>query len=140
MDEDGRIVVPPQYSYLGDYSEGRISVSVGDKVGYLDADGALAIPPAYDNARPFSEGLAAVRVGKLWGFVNAVGDAVIPPQYQGPGIFQEGLACVQLQGSPAKFACVDTGGQAAFEVPSSYYALFSESLAAVSVRNRWGSV
>lgn len=61
-DEDGNVVIKPQFFEATDFSEGLACVKKG-KTGlwsYLDTTGKTVIPAQFKQAKPFHEGLAAV--------------------------------------------------------------------------------
>lgn len=92
---DGSVVIPFEYDYLGNYSEGLFAakVEVNDryKAGYVDRNNKEVIPFIYADADDFSEGLAAVHKydktvytiagpepSQKCGFINTKGEVVIP--------------------------------------------------------------
>lgn len=114
--KDGSIIIPFEYSHLGDYSEGLFfaekKVKGQDRYGYIDRNNATVIPFIYSDANDFSEGLAAVEkesktVNTLFGpvklsvcgFINKNGEIVIPFKFQsqaGPTEFSEGLCALGI--------------------------------------------
>ena len=79
------------------FSEGLVSVTQNNKVGFMDKAGKQVIPPRYADAQPFSEGLAAVKIEDKYGYIDRSGKMVIPPQFEDAGRFSDGLACVVCQ-------------------------------------------
>jgi hypothetical protein len=71
---------PPQYAAAGEFHQGRGSVKVGDKFGFIDATGKVVIPPQFDRVENFAGDPARVKIGEKWGFVDPNGNMVIPPQ------------------------------------------------------------
>ena len=60
-DENGKVVIEPQYTYAEDFSEGLAAVANDEyKFGYIDKSGNLVIPYQYGYAKAFSEGMAEV--------------------------------------------------------------------------------
>ena len=86
MDKAGRVVIKPQFSFAGDFYEGRAWAQVlknGEWVyGYIDKTGAFVIPPEF-KAQPsdFAEGLARVMGNEGWGFIDRGGKFVIPQKF-----------------------------------------------------------
>lgn len=76
------------------FSEGLISVKIGDKYGFADTEGRLVIFPRFDGAGDFVEGLAPVESGDKWGYVGRDGEMKIAPQFDDASRFSEGLASV----------------------------------------------
>ncbi|MCL2046913.1 MAG: WG repeat-containing protein [Oscillospiraceae bacterium] len=56
-------------SYIGDMSEGLLSVKQDGLWGYIDLNGNLIIDFQFDKVQPFSEGLAAVCLDGKWGYI-----------------------------------------------------------------------
>lgn len=63
-DNDGNIIIKPQYFEATDFSEGLACVKKGKNSswGYIDTSGKIIIPASFKQAKPFHEGLAAVLV------------------------------------------------------------------------------
>lgn len=80
--------------------------------------------------------------GTLWGLIDETGAVVVEPRFATLHPFAEGLALAQLPGEP--MGAIDEAGAWAIEpgrVPFGPYAgPFSEGLAQVQVRGRWGYV
>jgi len=56
-------------SYIGDMSEGLLSVKQDGLWGYIDINGNLIVDFQFDEVQPFSEGLAAVCLDGKWGYI-----------------------------------------------------------------------
>jgi hypothetical protein len=93
------IVVPPQFDYVCDFSEGLAQVKVGDKWGFINRVGEMVVTPQFDRAAKFSEGLASVRIGHQWGAIDPTGNLVIPLQFDLLDRFSEGLAIAYTGGT-----------------------------------------
>lgn len=63
-DENGNVVIKPQYFDAADFSEGLACVKKGKtgSWGYIDTAGKTVIPVQFKQAKPFHEGLAAALV------------------------------------------------------------------------------
>jgi hypothetical protein len=68
-DRTGKIVITPQFTKVGEFSEGlapaalKVPVPGEDNWGYVDMGGKMVIHPQFSQAGPFSEGLALVWSG-----------------------------------------------------------------------------
>ena len=118
------MVIPPQFSDAGPFSEGLAAASNGDQGGYIDKSGKLVINGAeFSLARAFSEGLAAVQ-GKndKYGFIDKTGKFVIQPQFRRVGDFSEGLAAVVLvdAGWPGNLAYINQKGEMVIKSMSTF--------------------
>ena len=125
IDTDGEYVIEPQWdvfneSYVGTYSEGKISVvmDVGylSKCGYIDAAGNVVIQPNWEKAAVFSEGLAAVRTNSWsnWGYIDVSGTLVIEEKWSYAAPFKDGIAVVRNDG----YCGIDTSGKVVFSSKS----------------------
>ena len=76
IDRTGQIIIPPQYEYAFEFSEGLAEVVVGQKEGFIDISGEFVIPPQVLEVTGFSEGLAAVWGADQWGFMDKQGQVV----------------------------------------------------------------
>ncbi len=130
-DSTGKIIVQPQYSYVGSFSDGLVNVRLNRKSGFINKDGTLIIPMMYDYAESFSEGLAAVKLESKWGFINTKGKVVVPINlpYDRIDNFHEGLAPVRLNG---KWGYIDPKGHLAIPLIYDRADKFSYGLAAVA--------
>jgi WG containing repeat len=104
MDRTGKVVIPPQFNHVCQFSEGLAAVGLTDrKLGFIDLSGKLVIQTQFEFTENFfSEGLAGVLevvhlpwgTIKIWGFIDKTGKIVIKPQFKGAQRFSEGLAPV----------------------------------------------
>lgn len=97
VNQQGSVVVNPQYSDAHDYSEGLAAVKIDGRWGFIDSSSRWIIPPQFEEVHDFSESMAAVKLHG-WGYVNTEGQIVIPCQYQNARDFSEGLAAVSKNG------------------------------------------
>ena len=67
IDQDGRVVIAPHFSFAWGFSEGLASAWVDGSAGFISEAGKFVIPPHFEYARAFSEGLAEVEVADHWG-------------------------------------------------------------------------
>ena len=61
IDKSGKVVIEPQFDWVGAFSEGLARVKKDGKYGFIDKSGKVVIEPQFDEVRAFSEGLAKVR-------------------------------------------------------------------------------
>lgn len=120
MNEEGRIVIQPQFDGVGRFQDGQANIAVLDKkaymsgnsyspdqykFGFIDKKGKISIEPHFDGAKHFSGAMAGVKIENKWGFINIEGHVVITPKYDyfayAPGIvlnFLNNLALVCREG------------------------------------------
>lgn len=128
IDNEGFVVIEPQFYDASYYSEGLAAVDIAGKWGYIDVNGNMIIEPQFDDAWVFSEGLAPVIIDGKWGYINSSGNIVIEPQYNEAAIFSEGLATVRIDG---KWGYIDKDGNTVIEPQYEEAGYFSEGLAPV---------
>jgi hypothetical protein len=65
IDLNGRIVIPPTFDNVWQFSEGLASAWQNGLVGFIDRSGKFVIPPRYQYGKAFHDGLAEVQLGDL---------------------------------------------------------------------------
>jgi plastocyanin len=138
IDNDGRVVIAPQFDDAQWFAEGLAPVKVGSRWGFIDEQGKIVINPLYDEASPLYDGLAAVKTGERWGFIDRSGREVIPPQFDGVSIFQKGLAGVRVG---ERWGYIDKKGKFVINPQFDFAFPFSRAgLALVTVGDDYGFV
>lgn len=101
VDEEGKIVIPVEYSYIYDYCEGMTSVNLNrEKNAYFDIEGNKVTSFRYDTTRDFHEGVAVVGIGSykdgslVEGVINKHGNEIIPLIFDFISDFYGGYALV----------------------------------------------
>jgi len=126
-DEQGRMIIEPQFTDIMGFSEGLSAVAIGSKTekinslnitvgkdwGYIDTKGNWIIRPTFEYAGSFSEGLANVRVNNKYGYINKTGQFIIKPQFRNAFVFSEGLAVVISEDK--KYGYINKEGSVAIE-------------------------
>ncbi|MFN6127173.1 MAG: WG repeat-containing protein [Dolichospermum sp.] len=133
----GKLVIPCQFGFANNFSEGLASVIKGAKWGFINTFGELAIPYQFDNAWLFSEGLAKVQIEKKWGFINTIGKLVIPCEFDDAESFSEGLAIVKIE---EKWGFINTIGKLVIPCQFDNADNFSEELAMVQIGEKYGYI
>lgn len=99
-DAAGTYVIPPQFDYAGEFSEGLAVVGLGKypatKWGYINLQGRIVIVAQFDGAHDFSEGMAAVSLGGKIGYIDRTGKLVVAPQFDEAQKFTGGRARVRI--------------------------------------------
>lgn len=99
IDRTGRLVLPYQWNWVDEYSEGFAKVRK-DKFfvaneGYIDELGNVVIPCQWVHAEDFHDGLAKVLKNNKYGYIDKTGKLVIPCKWDYASDFHEGLAPVE---------------------------------------------
>lgn len=135
-DQNGHLVIPPEFDPAGDFSEGLAWVEEQGRYGFIDTTGEVVIPPKFDQVASFSEGLAAAKLGEAWGFIDKTGAwAILPQLYLSVSSFSEGLAHIEIPDSNrmgnSLYGFIDKTGQIAIAPQFTWAQSFSEGLAGV---------
>jgi len=77
IDKTGTMVIAPDFSRAGDFSEGLAPVRVRGKWGYVNRAGTLVIEPRFQMANGFHDGLAQV---DGYAYINTKGEYVWKPR------------------------------------------------------------
>lgn len=121
IDRKGELVTTAFYPFQN-ITEGRIPMSQGDHVGFMDLRGREVVPPIYDDAREFSGGLASVSKDGKWGYIDRNGKVVIPFQFDEAGAFYNGRLAPARIGKQTGY--IDRSGHFKLLLPYPYSAAF----------------
>ena len=161
MDKTGRVVIPPQFSDSGHFSEGLAWVSVLKErkwlYGFIDKTGKMVIKPQFVyQPGDFVDGLARVIGQTDSGFIDHTGSFHIKVENErSDDSFSEGLLAI-IRGDPPRGVYLKRDGEVAMEIPfwqqrtarqRSLYTIrrlqlapFSEGLAPVLSFNKLGFI
>ncbi len=144
----GEFVVPPQFQFAGDYSEGLALVSLdGKRFGFINRLGQVAIPFDYSFATPFAGGLTVAGLLPAEGvteseqvvYLDRAGLNIFGEQTFAAGQpFSDGLAAVKVEGG--KFGYIDRSGEVVVPAEFDFALAFSEGLAPVLENDRVGYI
>jgi hypothetical protein len=106
----GEVVVPCQYDYASEFSEGLALTRRGFNYESFEESGLQEYVVIDEQLREvgaiacsywheFSEGLLAFELNDKWGYVDASLEIVIPPSFHNAGSFVDGLAWVSVRES-----------------------------------------
>jgi uncharacterized caspase-like protein len=137
VNNQGEVVIAPQYENAKDFSETLAAVAYNGQYGYMNYNGKFVIPPSFEDAEHFSEGLAAVKVNGLYGYINTKGSFQINPIYEEAQPFNNGLAKVKQNG---KYGIINNRGDLAVVAQYDWVFDFSEGLAVVESQQKYGYV
>ncbi|MBD5154968.1 MAG: hypothetical protein HDT15_07865 [Oscillibacter sp.] len=139
IDETYKVVIPPEYDNVGEFSEGLAVVNKNGKCGFIDKTGKLVVPLQYSIGGDFCEGLAVVQKDGKYGFIDKTGKEVVPFIYDGTTAgFSQGLAAMMKEYS---WGFIDAAGKEVipFQYDDAYG--FSEGFARVCMYEKgWGCV
>lgn len=106
LDNNSKFIMEPRYDFdsMGCYSENLMSVTIYEKVGFVDTKGNMAIRPCFNGGGfRFSNGLAPISLSfdvdePWWGFTDKCG-VVVFEGFENAGTFSNGLAAVLRNGT-----------------------------------------
>ena len=98
VDMNDRMVVPFEYSYVGNMSEDIIIVSKDRMYGCFDKDGKSVVPMEYEEIREYVGGMARIRFKNRFGFIDKKGEIVVAPFSDEVENFSEGFTLVNIKG------------------------------------------
>ncbi len=136
LDEELKQVVPFEWDYIGELSEGRRIVKKGNLYGFINERHQTVIEPIYAQVSGFSEGLACVKNEEgLWGFVDLSGELVIPFTFEEANDFSCGRALVKTDGL---YGYIDTAGTLVIPATLEEAYSFFDDRACVRMGERYG--
>ena len=149
----GKLVIdydklPSSTALVGEFHEGRAAIYFNREappgsptldIGFIDESGNIVIPPRYHLVRDFSEGLAYVFGDEFRGFIDLQGKPVIKTDGETRD-FHEGLAAVSSSGRTGPWGYIDRSGKTVIQKQYSFADDFSEGLAGVVVRDKFGFI
>ncbi len=167
VDSDGKIVLPPKFDWVEDFSEGLAVVNTGrqnpwtppqhrkpkgeERYGFIDRSGQVVLPLTYSRTGPFGGGLAPIRRGSVFEYIDRNGVVVFSladlghdPQdrVSSASRFSNGLAVVSFHSTrlATSFAVFinPSGRQVGPQFEEA--GAFSEALARVKVQGKVGYV
>jgi hypothetical protein len=126
-----------RYDEIGNFYEGRTTISIDDKYGIVDLDGNEVVFPKYDDIYTFSEGRARVNLNGKCGVIDLNGNEVTPFIYDYVGYYHEGRVSVRLNG---KGGFIDLEGNEVVPLRYDRLGIFSEGRANVELNGKWGFI
>jgi WG containing repeat len=81
VNRDGTVAVPPQYDWVGKFSDNRAAVRIGGLYGFVDEQGGEIVKPQYRVVDDYKFGFAQVDVDGKSGLIDRDGKMVIEPKY-----------------------------------------------------------
>ncbi|WP_205511629.1 WG repeat-containing protein [Longitalea arenae] len=98
IDKAGREVIPPQFHYTEEFSNGRAIVrNEKEQHGAIDEHGELVIDYRFFVLTNFENGYARFGDMKTWGLIDKAGNIVVPQQYISIGRVYRNTVTVQVQ-------------------------------------------
>jgi hypothetical protein len=150
IDSLGKIIIQPEFKWLGNFSEGLALAATDNHHGFIDKTGKVVIPmnlklfdgplslyslrpnkgsiQAAINEASFSNGLAlyADTISQKYGYIDKAGNIAIAPRFWNATKFKDGFAVVMTSYDPTnlennRLGIIDTKGELIIE--DKYYRL-----------------
>lgn len=102
IDRTGKLVLPYEYSFIGDRSEGMCAYAAAGGSGYVDPETGVGFESPYAACTEFfSSGYAAAYSvdSGLWGYLGREGKLAVPLEFEYAGPVVDGSAFVVKDGS-----------------------------------------
>ena len=130
VDADKNLVIPYQYHFACDFSDGMgLVINDSHLVGYVNTKGELVIPyqyetPSESNGNDFHEGLCAVVVDgnyEWFSYIDKTGKLAFPGIFSQAGDFSEGLAAITTTGEEIQRGYIDHSGKMVITLPEGWW-------------------
>lgn len=118
IDKSGNAIIPFNYDYAYQVSDGLAAVAKDGHIGFVDKKNKVIIPFNYDfyggdfYTFGFNEGLAAVVKNSNWGYIDKSNNIVIPFVYSAANKFNGGIAIVR--NSDYYEGCINNTGKVVY--------------------------
>lgn len=141
LNNKGKVIISPTHLHAEGFFNGRCIVANDDqKYGVIGLDGKTVVKPTYDFIDNFSCGLAYFSKNGKIGFMDINGGTVIEPTFTNATAFKDGTAKVLREGRKYH-SIIDIYNKELFSIRRfQTIEPFSESLAAVKIKELWGFV
>ncbi|GFZ34512.1 hypothetical protein CSC2_50380 [Clostridium zeae] len=137
INEQGDVVIEPQFLGLLPASEGFIPFYREDGYGFISYDGKMSETFNEFRAFEFFGGMSIIERDGQYGFINKNLDVIVDPQYDGVMNFSDGLALVELDG---KKGYINSSGKVQIPIRYEEASSFSEGLAVVGDNEKMGYI
>lgn len=97
MNEQGAVVIKPEYSAVGFVSSDTLLVCRNWEWGMVNKQGEWMIKPRFKELYPFHSGLAKMELNDLYGYVSPTDSIVIQPVYTSVTNFYNARSVVMLE-------------------------------------------
>ena len=135
INKEGVLVIPPQFDWAGEFSEGLAAIMVDKKYGFINKSGEVIIVPQYAYAGIFKEGVCPVQIGDertgKYGVINKRGKMVIDAEFLDVLEFSDGFFGASLEYE--KYGFINKTGTTVIEARFSYVSPFRNGLSKVWV-------
>lgn len=144
IDQNGTLLVQPQFDRAWRFSDGLALVKEGDNFGFIRPDGSYALEPRFQDAWHFTDGYAPVEMDDEWGYVDSSGSFLPDTQINLPR-----SALLETSADENSFELVRTGDRYGFETADGQDTIdprfeqawrFFDGLARAKLDGKWGFI
>lgn len=138
INEDGKIVIEPQFEDAHFFSEGLCPVSNSEnKWGYIKENGKLVINFQFDFATPFTNGKAKVKSKDFYGLIETSGNFIIKPIYD--DVYPDGDLIAFAKDK--KYGWLEVSGKTHINPQFDMIRLFNNNKrTSVQIDDKWGII
>ncbi|MCK4667350.1 WG repeat-containing protein [Candidatus Dependentiae bacterium] len=140
INEEGKMVIKPQFKYANDFSEGYAWIILNDKrhaIINTKAEKQFYIKEGY-KVYEFHDGYLRFEYLESKGYMNTIGEEIIPCKYTKAWDFKEGIAVVVEND---KYGVINKKGE--YIIKPIYEGMnseFSEEVIGVKINGQWGYI
>lgn len=117
IDEQGDMMIPPRYDWVGEFHEGIAIVGLGNKNILINKLGKQTILPAYDEINRFINGYSVVSKKDKYGLIDRNGNLEIPLIYNDLSSAYKNLCAAEKNNT---YGFINTSGK--IKIPFQYTA------------------
>ncbi len=140
IDAAGKLVLPIEYSYLSDFSEGLAVVQEkpSEKFGFIDKTGKIVISPSYTSAETFKNRIAYVQKEDTRMFIDK-NNKVVFTVPNNSTLKQRSDGYLWIEYDPGKYMLINNTGKVLFKKENYVYVSpFKDGLARVGISSKYG--
>jgi len=130
IDASGRLVVPSEYEWIDEFSEGRATAFDRDGSRVIDESGRVLTKKAYAFVGKYHEGRALFSELRgdtyLYGYLDRDGNEAIPAAFREAGDFADGKAVVKI--AENEFALIGPAGERKATYPFAFVGVPGDGL------------
>jgi hypothetical protein len=126
-----------RYDKVGDFTEGRASVRLNGKYGFIDLEGNEVVSPRYDWVGDYREGRAIVELNKKWGVVDLDGRVAVTLKYDSIYNLKEGRIVVEIN---SKYGVIDLDENEVVPPRYGFIGYYHEGRASIMLNGKWGVI
>ena len=137
INEDGEVIIKPEFDAVREFFYGHCVVKVKDKFGLISDNGNYVLQPDYSNLFIVSENLLSIKENGKQALMNFQGALLTDYNYDGIFNFSEGLALAYIG---LKFSYIDKNGIKIIPFEFDFAESFCQGYAMVKKGKKFGLI